>query len=476
MTDLLLELGKRPFVRKLVASAGLPMPMPEALPRPKGPSVERFLEGKTVRVAGEGALGAALANLLPRAGATTLTATAALAATIGSKAEAYGRVVRPLTAADSESTDKVHALILDATALARPADLRLLYTFFHDHVRSLARGGRVVLLGRPSDTATTLAQAATEGALDGFTRSLAKEIGGKGATANLVLVEPGAEMRVEAVLRFLLSSASAFVTAQPLRVSAEASWDNRDPWEKPLAQKVVLVTGAARGIGEATARMLASEGAHVVCLDRPEDDEPLSHVAREIGGTPLTADVSDPEAGVQIALELKRLHGGVDIVVHNAGVTRDRTLARMQESGWDQTININLAAILHITETLLQTGALRDNGRVVSLSSIAGIAGNMGQTNYAASKSGVIGFTRYLAKQTKARGITVNAIAPGFIETRMTAAVPMMIREAGRRLSALGQGGLPEDVARAITFMALPGSAGVTGQVLRVCGGALIGA
>src|SRR5690606_1563001 len=111
-----------------------------------------------------------------------------------------------------------------------------------------------------------------------------------------------------------------------------------------------------------------------------------------------------------------------------------------------------------------------------SLSSIAGIAGNVGQTNYAASKAGVIGFTRTLAKQVHARGITVNAIAPGFIETRMTAAVPVVIREVGRRLSALGQGGLPEDVARAITFMATPGAAGETGQVLRVCGGSFIGA
>jgi 3-oxoacyl-[acyl-carrier protein] reductase len=110
------------------------------------------------------------------------------------------------------------------------------------------------------------------------------------------------------------------------------------------------------------------------------------------------------------------------------------------------------------------------------LSSVSGVAGNMGQTNYAASKAGIIGFTRKLAQLVKSRGITANAIAPGFIETRMTAAIPVVVREAGRRLSALGQGGLPEDVAEAITFLSTPGAAGVTGQVLRVCGGALIGA
>jgi 3-oxoacyl-[acyl-carrier protein] reductase len=274
----------------------------------------------------------------------------------------------------------------------------------------------------------------------------------------------------------LLSGASAFVTAQPLRVNARAAWDDEDPWEQPLANKVALVTGAARGIGEATARALAAEGAHVVCLDRPEDDDPMSHVVRAINGSSLLIDISEPDAGMQIARELKARHGGVDIVVHNAGITRDRRLLRMPESSWDQVLGINLQAVLLITDALLSQQALRDRGRVVSLSSVSGIAGNLGQTNYGASKAGVIGFTRFLAEQLAGRGITVNAVAPGFIETRMTQAVPVLIREAGRRLSALSQGGLPEDVAQTIAFLAEPGAAGLSGQVLRVCGGALIGA
>jgi 3-oxoacyl-[acyl-carrier protein] reductase len=354
--------------------------------------------------------------------------------------------------------------------------LKRLYSFFHTYLGRLARSGRVVIVGRALENAPTLAAAAAWTALEGFTRSLAKELGGRGATANLVYVADGAEERSAAVLRFLLSTASAFVTAQPFRVSARARFDGEDPWELPLANKVALVTGAARGIGEATARVLAAEGAHVVCLDRPEDDDPLSHVAREIAGSPLLCDVSDPSAASYIASELKKRHGGVDIMVHNAGVTRDRTLARMPENSWDQVLGINLEAVLRITDALLASSTLRDDGRIVSLSSISGIAGNTGQTNYAASKAGIIGFTRYLSEQLSLRGITVNAVAPGFIETRMTASVPVMVREAGRRLSALGQGGLPEDVARAIAFLAEPGSAGLTGQVLRVCGGALIGA
>jgi 3-oxoacyl-[acyl-carrier protein] reductase len=206
------------------------------------------------------------------------------------------------------------------------------------------------------------------------------------------------------------------------------------------------------------------------------DDGPLSETARAIGGSALPLDVMAETTPARLVEALRQAHGGVDIVVHNAGVTRDKTLARMSEQQWDMVLGINLDAILRMNAALIDSGTLRDGGRIVSLASISGIAGNTGQTNYAASKAGVIGLTRALAKQTAGRGITVNAIAPGFIETRMTAAVPVMIREAGRRLSALSQGGLPEDVGRAIAFLSSPGSAGLTGNVLRVCGGALLGA
>jgi 3-oxoacyl-[acyl-carrier protein] reductase len=476
MTDVLLALGKNRLARKLVSSAKLPIPMPERLDRPSGPRVERFLEGKLVLASGAGSLAESLGRTLSRAGASAAVDSAGLAQAFAPAAEAYGRPVQLLLSADAQSSHKAHALAFDASHLDSPAELRALYGFFHTYLPRLARSGRVVILGRPADATRSLGAAAASAALEGFTRSLAKEVGARGATANLIYVAEGAEDRLPAALRFLLSSASAFVTAQVLRVNARASWNGADPCQLPLANKVALVTGAARGIGEATARVLASEGAHVVCLDRPEDDDALSHVVRAIGGTALLADVSDAGAPAHIASALQKQYGGVDIVVHNAGVTRDRTLARMPESQWDQVIGINLEAILRITQTLLDANVLRDHGRVVSLSSISGIAGNAGQTNYAASKAGVIGFTRQLSEQLAARGITVNAVAPGFIETRMTQAVPILVREAGRRLSALGQGGLPEDVARAIAFFAEPGAAGMTGQVLRVCGGALLGA
>jgi 3-oxoacyl-[acyl-carrier protein] reductase len=476
MTDVLLELGKNPLARKLVASAKLPIPMPQGLVRLHGARAERFLEGKSVLVSGVSSLTDVLSRTLSRAGASSLVDSAALAQAFVPAAEAYGRPTKLLIPDEASLKEPAHALVIDTSSFASPEDLKQLFTFFNTYLPRLSRNGRIVLLAREPDEASSLGEASARQALDGFTRSLAKELGGKGATANLVYVAKGADTRAASVLRFLLSPASAFVTAQPFHVSDRSAWNNEDPWLKPLQNRVALVTGAARGIGEATARVLADEGALVVCLDRPEDDEPLSAVTREINGRALLCDVSDPSAGAYIASELHKMHGGVDIVVHNAGVTRDRTLARMPERSWDQVLGINMAALLKITDTLLAEGTLRDQGRIVSLASISGIAGNTGQTNYSASKAGVIGFTRYLAKQVAKRGITVNAVAPGFIETRMTQAVPVVVREAGRRLSALGQGGLPEDVARAISVFAEPGSAGVTGQVLRVCGGALLGA
>jgi 3-oxoacyl-[acyl-carrier protein] reductase len=476
MTDVLLELGDNPLARKLVSSAKLPIPMPQRLNRLQGARPERFLEGRNILVSGAGSLTEVLSRTLCRAGATAQVDSAALAQGFAPAAEAYGRPTKLLIPDESLAAEPALALVVDASHFATPADLKQLYAFLHNYLPRLSRSGRVLLLARDPEEASSLAEASVRTALEGFTRSLAKELGGKGSTANLVYCAQGADARLPAVLRFLLSNASAFVTTQPIRVNTRASWDGEDPWYQPLQNRVAVVTGAARGIGEATARVLAAEGALVVCLDRPEDDEPLSRVTREIGGRALLCDVTDPNAGSHIASELKKHHGGVDIVVHNAGVTRDRTLARMPERSWDQVIGVNLEALLRITDRLVADGALRDNGRVISLASISGIAGNTGQTNYSASKAGVIGFTRYLSRQLAGRGITVNAVAPGFIETRMTAAVPIVVREAGRRLSALAQGGLPEDVARAISFFAEPGSAGTTGQVLRVCGGALLGA
>ncbi len=491
MNDLLLEIAKNPMARDLVKTLGLPLPIPEPLRRMKAPAPPRVLNDKVVAFWGGGddAVERAVARTLTLAGAFPRLAGRADPQAFQALGEAYGRPAERLPDAPPEppprdpkakgaprpSGPRLDGLLLDATGFAGPDDLRALYDFFHPWIGSLGRCGRVVVLGRPVDGESPTV-AAAQGALDGFIRSVAKEVGAKGGTATLIRVHRGAEGRLDAALRFALSARSAYSTGQILTVSsAVADAIGPVPETRPLEGKVALVTGAARGIGEATARILAAEGAKVVCLDRPDDDGPTSKLAREIGGAVLLEDITSPGAAERIATALETEHGGVDIVVHNAGITRDKTLARMKEAWWDQAVAVNLTAVLEITERLL-AGTLHDGGRIVALSSIAGIAGNRGQTNYSASKAGIVKWVAALAPRVAARGITVNAVAPGFIETRLTAAMPFAVREVARRLNSLGQGGQPEDIGQAVLFFSLPDVLGVTGQTIRVCGGSLVGA
>ena len=198
-------------------------------------------------------------------------------------------------------------------------------------------------------------------------------------------------------------------------------------------------------------------------------------MTREIDGDHLTLDITGKDAPQRIAQHVKQKFDGVDAVVHNAGITRDRRLANMKEDRFASVIAVNLTAPERITRELLEQGLVRDNGRVVGVSSIAGIAGNVGQTNYAASKAGVIGFVDSLAGELE-DGITINAVAPGFIITQMTAAVPFATREVGQRMNAMAQGGQPVDVAETIAWYLNPASTAVNGNVVRVCGQMMLGA
>ncbi|MFJ8947681.1 3-oxoacyl-ACP reductase [Streptomyces sp. NPDC102395] len=371
----------------------------------------------------------------------------------------------------SSASSPLAAVVLDATGVRDVDMLAEVHAALHPVVRSVAASGRIVLLGAPLDPEDHH-QAAVQQALEGFTRSLGKEIG-RGRTVNLVRLTDAAA--AESTLRFLLSPKSAYVSGQVIGVGTGAV-TAPDDWNRPLAGRTALVTGAARGIGAAVAETLARDGARVVVLDVPAAERDARDLAARLGGGAgaLPLDITAADAGERIAAEVP---DGIDVLIHNAGVTRDRRLVNMPAERWSSVFDVNLASVLRTTDALLAKGALRPGGRIVATASIAGLAGNAGQTNYGASKAGVAGLVRALAPRALAEhGVTVNAVAPGFIETKMTAAVPLFIREAGRRMNSLAQGGLPVDVAETTAWLAHPASGAVNGQVVRVCGQSLLGA
>ncbi len=442
MSDRYSQIVNAPVVSTVARQLGLPQPVALDRYRPGAPVISGpVLSG----AAPGGRIGKALSALLDQI-----------------KAERAG------------TEGKAKALVFDASGIADSTELVELQRFFYPAVGRLERNGRVVVLGTPPAEAGSTRAATAQRALEGFTRSLGKEVGGRGATVQLVLVSPGAEDQLASTLRFLLSPRSAYVSGQVVRIGAGVAPEPEIDWERPLEGKVALVTGASRGIGAAIAATLGRDGAKVVGLDVPQAADELRKVTAEIGGgDPIGLDIADDDAPERIA---ERFADGVDVVVHNAGVTRDRTIAKMPADRWTELIEINLSSEERINDALMDGKLLAANGRIVCVSSMSGIAGNSGQTNYAASKAGVIGMVEALAPELADRGATINAVAPGFIETKMTAAMPIGPREAGRRLSSLSQGGLPIDVAETIAWFASPASTGVNGNTVRVCGQSLLGA
>ncbi|WP_255955215.1 3-oxoacyl-ACP reductase [Streptomyces odontomachi] len=453
--------------RFLTRRLGLPRPAPLRRHTAPGSTLGGPLLHLTAgKPAGHGP-GTSLAEVLARTG---------LSVREGGAAGAPGAPAGP----GGASGERPAAIVLDARGVTDVAALAEVHAALHPVVRSVAESGRVVVLGAPLDPADHH-QCAAQQALEGLVRSLGKEIGG-GRTATLVRTAGSAEgnAAAESTLRFFLSPKSAYVSGQVIEIDGDAAdgapepVDEADP-QLPLAGRTALVTGAARGIGESIAATLARDGARVVCLDVPAARDDLTAVADRLGGSALPLDITADDAGEQIAAALP--DGGLDILVQNAGITRDRRLANMPADRWAAVLDVNLAAVLRTSDALLASGALRRGGRIVATSSMSGIAGNVGQTNYAASKAGVIGLVRGLAPRARAEhGVTVNAVAPGFIETRMTAAMPLFPREVGRRMNSLGQGGLPVDVAETVAWLAQPASWAVNGQVVRVCGQSLLGA
>lgn len=376
-------------------------------------------------------------------------------------------------AEDTESCN----LVFDASGVRNTDEATELYQFFHNHLSKLPRCGRVVIIGQQPNNIDCVEHAIAQRGLVGFVKSVAKEIGRKGATANLVYLNGFGHKGLAAPLRFLLSAGCAYTNGQVVNLSTPVTEvSSQYHWQQPLSGRSVIVTGAARGIGLAMSQVLARDGAKVIGVDVPMAQEQLEKAMAEINGVALALDITADDAPQKLidccGKHTEKLQG----IVHNAGITRDKMLSRMSDQQWQLLIDINIGSVQRINQAFLATDLLDQGGRIVGVASISGIAGNLGQSNYAYSKSAVIGMVDSMTSGCAERGITINAVAPGFIETKMTAAIPFATRQFGRRLCSLSQGGLPQDVAEVVAFFLSPQASGVNGNKLRVCGQNLMGA
>ena len=447
MSDKYLKLVNTKFGHKIMSTLGLPTPL--ILSRESSDKPHRLTANLLLGTSSKALFNNVIEDTLVKTGITNVTA----------------------------DTDKSCHLLFDASGIQTTEQAVELYQFFHAHLRKLPRCGRVLILGRAPDSLDNVDYAVAQRGLVGFVKSVAKEIGRKGATANLLYVSTGGEQALAAPIRFLLSAGCAYTNGQVMAVGAPVTEVLAEPnWQQPLKGKTVVVTGAARGIGLAMSEVLARDGARVIGVDVPQAKKQLEGAMSALGGIPLPLDITADDAPQQLvdccALQGEKLQG----IVHNAGITRDKMLSRMSEQQWRLLVDINIGSIQRINQALLATEMLDRGGRIVGVASISGIAGNLGQSNYAYSKSAVIGMVDSMASSCSQRGITINAVAPGFIETQMTAAIPFATRQFGRRLSSLSQGGLPVDVAEVVAFYLSPQASGINGNTVRVCGQNMMGA
>ena len=352
--------------------------------------------------------------------------------------------------------------VSDSTSLSEAKSL------IKNKLDKLQRCGKMLLVGaQVSDSSNE--KAIYQKGLTGITKSLAKEIGHKGQTVNLIRVSESVDLQsLPLVISFFTTDRSAFISGQELQKVHSGN-------NGSLNNATCIVTGGAGGIGLATSKRLASEGAKVIIVDIPMmKDRAQSLLSDKV--TFIGADLTNPNDIETLCDEVKSDFGSVDVLINNAGITRDRTLKKMSEEFWDKVIEVNLNAVIDLSDSLLEQGLMNDGGTIINTSSISGIAGNFGQTNYTATKAGVIEMARVYGQKLESKGITVNAIAPGYIQTDMVKTMPAMTRFMAERLTCLLQAGTTEDIAEGMAFLAHPGSRGINGQVLRICGGSFLGA
>ncbi len=244
---------------------------------------------------------------------------------------------------------------------------------------------------------------------------------------------------------------------------------------KLLEGKTALITGAARGIGKAIALKLADEGADVAFTDLNYDENARALeeelLAKGVKAKAYASDASDFADTEKVVNQIIEYFGKIDILVNNAGITKDTLLMRMTEEQWDAVIKINLKSVFNFTKAAMKSMMKTKSGSIINLSSVVGVGGNAGQANYSASKAGIIGFTKSVARELGSRNIRCNAVAPGFIQTEMTARLPQEVRDEWISKIPLKRGGTPEDVANVILFLASELSSYVSGQVINICGG-----
>ncbi|MDO5492124.1 MAG: 3-oxoacyl-ACP reductase [Nesterenkonia sp.] len=447
--DTYTELVNTPLGRRISGALGLPQPSRLRRHRPGAPVID---------------------------GPVALVGRSTVADRIGEVLLGWGLDVRR----HPDPGERIAAVVACFDDVAAPGDLSAPVMELSGLLRQVGPSGRVITVSRrPGATSDPAARAARQG-VEGLTRSLAHEMR-RGATANGIQLAEDLDADAPGVagaLRFLLSGRSAYVSGQFLTVdTVNGELPRRaEGWDRPLAGQVAVVTGAARGIGAAITEVLRRDGAEIIAVDVPAAGEQLAATANRVRGTALQLDVTAQDAGERLVAHAAQHHGRLDIVVHNAGITRDKLLANMTPDRWDSVIAVNIESQLRINRALLASELFDHGPRIVSLASTSGIAGNRGQSNYAASKAGVMGMVSASQDLLGSRHGTINAVAPGFIETEMTAKIPPITRQVARRLSSLNQGGLPVDVAETIAFLASPSAGGTSGLTLRVCGQNLVGA